>query len=240
MGQVLAMRCCGAHVARILRGLAGMAGLGALLAGCSTDPSGVTSANLLTETFQREIASRFAPAPDASRPLIDRATADAIGVPLLYVEIPTIGARAAVTVGAQNGGVTTWLSPDQASVMLDGPVLFATRGIGPDLLSAETAPLRSRLDAGQTGSYDRALRYLDGTDQVVRVPLSCTLADAGRETITVLGRSHATSRRVERCTDDAGAVLVSEFWIGDDGVPWQTRQFVSPDLGQVLTQTLNL
>lgn len=225
MGPVLAMRRAACIIAL-------------LVAGCSSDPTGNSPADVIGDILEdRNSRAQIEAAPPVTAGLT-RSDLAGITTPTMRATIPDIGADAIVFEAASNRGVGTWRAPDETTVMMDGPVLFATRGIGPDLLGAETDRLRALLEGGRSGTLTRSLRYLDGLQQISVVPMTCTLSPAGRERLVIVGRAHDTRRMNEQCTGPGGTQIANSYWLGGDGTLWQSRQFVSPDLGHLETQRL--
>jgi hypothetical protein len=218
------------------RGLcASLAGL-LLLAACGTDRTGTSG----MATIRDVIASRPTPSGDqpAGAAAVTPEMLARIDQPLMVVAIPDIETQAVLYVVTTNNGVATWKASNNATILMDGPVLFATRGIGPDLLTAETRGLRQMLEAGRTGQYRRELRYLDGLDQITVVPLDCALSAEGAETLTIVNRAQPTRHMQEICLRPDGKRLRNEYWLGSDGTLWQSRQWVGDTLGYMATQRL--
>jgi hypothetical protein len=218
------------------RGLcASLAGL-LLLAACGTDRTG-TSGMAVIRDIVGDLPGKTG-APPAEAAAVSPETLARINQPLMVVAIPDIETQAVLYVVTTNNGVATWKASNEATVLMDGPVLFATRGIGPDLLTAETRTLRQMLEAGRTGQYRRDLRYLNGLDQIEVVPLDCTLNAQGAETLTIVNRAQPTRHMQEICLRPDGKRLRNEYWLGSDGTLWQSRQWVSDTLGYMATQRL--
>lgn len=228
VGALLAMRPVSARIAAAALLLA--------LAACGNTPTGTDPQQLLGRLIERTAdddgAAQVRTAAD-----LTRADIAAITLPLMRVAIPEIGGVATASLAAVNQGVETWQSPDGSAVLLDGPVLFGTRGIGWDLMTAETAQPRRLLQTGAGGSYTRVLRHYDGENQLIPVAYACVLQQQGAETITVLERRHATRRAVERCTAPDGTGFENVYWVGG-GVLWKSRQWISPRLGMLVTERL--
>ncbi|WP_168201312.1 YjbF family lipoprotein [Qingshengfaniella alkalisoli] len=208
------------------------------LAGCSSDRTGTSGYDQISELASDLFSRGDQPTDQPPISGVNRAAISDVNVPLTMVAIPEIDATALVQVKARNNGVWTWATADDITVSMDGPVLFSTRGIGPDLLTAETRALRGMLERGQVGSYSRDLRYLDGLDQIQVVSLNCSLGSVGSETVNVLEQIHTTRHMREVCTSGDGQSIQNDYWLGRDGTPWQTRQWVSETLGYAATQRL--
>lgn len=233
MGTVLAMT---RHARFPVLRIAALAGA-LLVAGCSTDPNSPLSQ--ITEQAARVLpGQRQATAAPIDVRNLTRADIAGETLPLMRVTLGgEDGSAAALALAAENRGVETWVTGNQVSVLLDGPVLFGTRGLGPDLITAETAPTRALLAAGRSGEVTRALRRLDGNDDLVPVTFRCTLRQQGSQTIEILQRRHVTRRAVETCIAPDGTRFENVYWIGD-GVLWQSRQWVGDRIGYMTTERL--
>lgn len=203
----------GMNTARLIR--AGVAGAMLLLAGCG-------------DLLPRGVG--------ATGP---RAESDRAGRPLLLARVPRLGTQARMRPSGRNGDVITWEAPDAVSVSLAGGVLVATRGLGPDLMSAEVTQTRAMLAGAPMPArgYARLHSYLDGEHRVQFESFLCR--DAGRrpETVTLRGMTRQTLRVTEICTSP-DTDFVNEYWIGADGVVWRSRQWIGPRLGYLETSRL--
>lgn len=234
MGSVLAMRCVRRH-----NRLAAFAlGMGLILSACTNDPSGTAPYQIIGANARDILGLDPPTAEDPAMAGLSREALAGVETPLILALIPEINAAAVVYVAARNRGVWTYESADGNTVLMDGPVLFRTAGIGPDLLSADTRQLRAMLEAGETGSLTRTLRHLDGLDQAVPTVFACDLRNLGRDDVVVLERQYTTRHMQEVCTSELGFVVENDYWIGANGTPWQTKQWVSQRVGYVVTQQL--
>jgi hypothetical protein len=135
---------------------------------------------------------------------------------LVLLEQPKFDKGAFFVEAARNGPVMTLGSDAQSTISLHGPVLVATRGFGADLMSVDPGALPALLAARRPGSYARALRYLDGTDQTHSFPVDCTLArDPDQPSIFVeyCGSAELEFRNTFQMSAD-GVVTVSTQWHG--------------------------
>lgn len=164
----------------------------------------------------------------------DAASLAATGQPLMLALIEATRATGSLAPLGTNGTHETWASPDGVGLTFDQGILFATRGLGADLLTAETAPL---LAAWPAGSYTRTLRHLDGENRIVATRLSCTLADMGQTEIDVAGTQRLVRHAVETCAAGGFPDIRNDYW-REAGIVRQSRQWVSPALGHVTLQRL--
>lgn len=155
-----------------------------------------------------------------------------MGQPSILALIEATKAAGTLAPLGTNGTHETWRSADGVGLTFDRGVLFATRGLGADLLAAETAPV---LSAWPAGTYQRTVRHLDGENRVIATRLSCTLSDMGRSEIAVAGTQRAVRHGVEACSGGGIAEIRNDYWREGD-VMRQSRQWISTALGHVTLQ----
>jgi hypothetical protein len=155
------------------------------------------------------------------------------GQPALAVGIPTLGYVNIMGVYGQNGPVQTWASQTYETVSLNNGILVATRGFGPDLMTA-VAPDLTQVSRA-SGSFHRIYYYLDGADQTVSTNYDCDFAPAGKETITVLGKAYATRKVTESCLGPQ-TPFENTYWFDASGRLRQSAQRMTPGLAPVMLQ----
>jgi hypothetical protein len=170
---------------------------------------------------------------------LTRAALEARGQPLLYASVPEMGTAALLGLSGRNGDVVTWRTPDNVSLSFAEGVLTATRGLGPDLMTAETEGTRALL-AGRGAADDHVLRhsYLDGENRRQIRDYQCRSSGREPETITIAGTRHAVTRVAETCRAD-GLEFTNTYWRGADGVIWKSLQWIGPDIGHLRTERLS-
>lgn len=186
---------------------------------------------------QIALPGQGAQAPDP-RTGLTRAALEARGQPTLYASVPQMGTAALLGLSGRNGDVLTWQTPDNVSLSFAAGVLTATRGLGPDLMTAETDGTRALL-ADRAAAPSHVLRhsYLDGENRPQIREYQCRLAGRGSETITIVGTRHEVTRLAETCRAD-GLEFTNTYWRGGDGVIWKSRQWIAPDIGHLRTERL--
>ncbi|MCR8724185.1 YjbF family lipoprotein [Frigidibacter sp. ROC022] len=226
MGDVLAM----------IRGMVLALALG--LAACSSGGEGTTSPlTEATRLITQKIKGRNKAPPPPAAQLTRAALEDAKG-PLILASIERSKAAATLRLARQNGGYGTWVSLDKLSVTLKQGVLSASRGLPGDLLAGETDATLAALRTDESSSYGKVMRYIGGDRQILKSRLSCRMDPVGAETIEILERSHATRHMAEVCSDSYGGTIRNDYWIGDDGTLWQSRQYLHPVMGYITFQQL--
>lgn len=147
-----------------------------------------------------------------------------IDSPVLLVELPTLDSAAALTLSGVNNGVETFLTTDGKSISLKDGVVVATRGLGFDLMTADTADVRQAL-RDQAQSAVRIHRYLDGENQLVARSFMCTYTHT------------ATLRSNEVCNSADGAIENS-YIFDNKGNTLSSSQWISPRIGDMLITRL--
>ena len=204
-----------------------------LLAGCGTDPVAQESRSNLPErqAVAAMVSGLFVkPKPTPVDPTAVAAVRRALeqaGQPVLLVRVPSIGYANLFAPYGQNGAVTTWASASHQSIALQGGLLVATRGFGPDLMSANVPTLAQVLRGA--GTFRRDYFDLDGADQNRHLRYSCTFSQAGFERIEIFGAHYPTRKVAEFCR---GPDLSFEnaYWFDADGSLRQSAQRAVPGL----------
>lgn len=209
-----------------------------LAAACGSNPTGTDPQQVLGQLVEAATGRGQVPEDQLQQAAtLTRADIAGVTLPLMRATIPAVGGAATASLAAINGPTETWAAPGGTDFTLDGPVLFATRGIGWDLLTAETAAPKRLLLSGGSGSYQRTLRHLSGDEAIDLVRYDCALRQQGTETIVILERSHRVRRATEDCRAEDGRAFQNIYWVGD-GVLWQSRQYISERLGYLVTERL--
>ncbi|MEV8465927.1 YjbF family lipoprotein [Fluviibacterium sp. DFM31] len=208
------------------------------LAGCSSEPTGQAPDQLLAQVTGSLFSSgnrETSEVRDISE--LNRAAIADVAIPLILFELPEQGVATTLKVWYEDGAFVYWRSADGGSVIVDDGVVFATRGIGWDLMAAETRQTAALIRQGRGGGYSRSYRHLDGLNQMIVRDMSCRLERAGSETIVVLERRHPVIRYEETCQDETLA-FTNTYWAGSDGFLWKSRQWIGAKLGSATIQRL--
>jgi len=221
MGAVLEMSLT-------MRSLAAL-GLAAALAACSNAPVDTLGNDYLKSAFH-DVGTAIKGPPE--QPPLSAAMLKGVTTPLLYVELPSRKVWAGLPAVARNQGAITWVSPDQIGVTTKSGVLFATRGLGADLLSADTSGTLAALSGRSDAGYPKIYRRLGGDESIVADEFYCKMVNEGTESRTILGIVHPATRMRESCYAMKDERRVTNmYWIGADGTMWDSVQWVSPEIG---------
>jgi hypothetical protein len=121
------------------------------------------------------------------------------------------------------------------SFVFDDGLLVGTRGFGDDLMGSDVAAAKSSLNGG--GNHLRTLDFLNGLSQIERRTYQCVSVQTGREDITIVERTYATTIIEETCSGENES-FKNTYWRDENGVIWQSRQWISSGIGYLGYQRL--
>jgi hypothetical protein len=235
MGAVLEMK---QHFLAILAALA--------LVGCSgggDDPAGEGAQDRAVNVIggvQRVFGGlRSDTTVSAPRSVPGGFTAEAVAAePSAYrlVQINALGLQEVARVIQENGDEITLAFQSGPTAAYDGGVLVATRGLGADLMTIDSAGVLQALRAGG-GTLTRRMETLTAQDEVLTDSFRCTIVPAGTETVS-LGVREATLRRFDEECRSASLVFNNIYWLGDAGEIVSSRQYVSPTVAYLRSNRL--
>lgn len=204
----------------------------AVLGGCGNDNpgpgpvmamvGGVAKATVASAKAKKSGKAR-APAP------VTRADLAKYEKPILRVAVPSRGLDGFLTISDSKGDVVTWTTTDGATFSFRNGVLIQSRGLGPDLMSAQVPTVAELSRDG--GRHQRVYYFLGADDQATRRTYECTVKVVGRDTITVFERNHETTQVKEDCTWAYGSIK-NDFWIEGTSIR-RARQWLSAGTGYV-------
>jgi hypothetical protein len=215
------------HVLR----LASLLTLAALAAGCSsgnnseeagvsTSPFGIARAAVGQIVAQRQ--AEASPAPARSPQQI---AAEALAVnpgPLILVGLEQAGTTQAMAMTGQNGGMRTFMTPNEQAVILRGFMLTGTRGLGHDLSVVEADQSAALIAAQRSGTATRVMRYYSGDGLERPLDFSCQV-----------GPGPNAGVMVEDCSGHG--LSFQNSYLPSAGV---SRQWIGPGLGYATIQVL--
>jgi hypothetical protein len=207
----------------------------ALVGGCGNDRSGGSPVGGLFGTLAKATVAQIpkkksgkAKAPKA----VTRADLEEFDKPILRVAVGSLGLDGFLTISDAKTDVVTWTTSDGVTFSFRNGVLIQTRGLGPDLMSADVPSVAELATAG--GTHQRVYFFLGDDDQGTRRTYDCTIKVVGRETIEVFERSHSVTHVEEDCARTYGSIK-NDYWIEGSTIR-QSRQWASARLGYVETQ----
>lgn len=205
----------------------------ALLASCgSGGPQRsplVAAVGTMAQAGLGQIVGRGGGTAAASGP-VTRADLEAAGTPILRAAIAARAADLLLTVGATQGNIVTWTTPDGTTFTLRDGVLIQTRGLGADLMSSQAPTIGQLLQDG--GTHQRRYFFLGEDDRQTRRTYDCTVDVVGPETIEIFDRPHAVTRVNEECARPQGSIT-NAFWIEGSTIR-RSRQLASGPVGFIV------
>lgn len=175
--------------------------------------------------------------PVDPRTQITRQAIDASAVPVLFASIKSRNAFATLSSAGKNRDVETWVSADGISLSFKRGIVVATRGLGHDLMAADTSDVFKVINAGR-GDAIRIHDYLNGEDQIYQRSFYCTVRTRGREVLHIFEVDTSTRHVIESCNNPE-MTLENHYWIANSGKVIQSKQWVGPEIQYVFTQQLS-
>ncbi len=180
----------------------------------------------------------FRPTPPISRPqqVISADVLQQSPVPLLLLEFEDNNTWTLLQPSLANGAVQTWISDTGQTLSFDDQgVLQATRGLGRDLMIADSKELRSHM-ARRAGASDNLLRVvelLDGENQIIRDAFVCTLRDVGVAPRPLFAGTEPLREIQEACFGAQGEAFTNLYWRDPrSGFLRGSLQWISPEVGR--------
>lgn len=203
----------------------------ALAAGCSgrngndeaepsASPFGIARAALGQIVTERR--SQGTPAPARSPDEMAAAASAANPGPLIMVGLEQSGTTQVMAMTGQNGGMRTYMTPNEQAVIMRGFMVTGTRGLGRDLSVAEAAPSAALVQAGRSGTAKRVMRYYSGDGLERPIDFTCQVGPGPRAGVMV-----------ENC--EGHGLSFQNSYLPSAGV---SRQWIGPGLGYATIQVL--
>ncbi len=221
MGQGVALRM-GVRAAAAVCLMAALAACGSSKPEAS--PLVLAVSSVAKATLGRAKASR---APAKAAAPVTRADIEKFGMPILRAVIPVRSADALLTITDVKGSTVTWGTTDGTTFTQREGVLIQTRGLGPDLMSAQAPSAAALRTAG--GTHQRIYYFLGEDDRSTRRTYECTVTAAGTEEIQIFQRTHRVEKFTETCGRQQGSISNS-FWFEGPMIR-KSRQLASGGLG---------
>ena len=175
--------------------------------------------------------------PPDPRLLVKRSQIDRAPEPLLLTALPGRGGGTMIVQGRRDG-VLTWRTADFISISYRDGLLVATRGLGPDLMSADVAGTRAALSGGPRDDYPRFASFLGPDDETVLRAMRCRMRDAGPDPVQSFGLAFPATRLEETCTG-TGLRITNTYWMAPGGGLRRSLQWAGPELGYLETEQIS-
>ncbi|MGR3484798.1 MAG: YjbF family lipoprotein [Paracoccaceae bacterium] len=155
----------------------------------------------------------------------------------IVVQVPTRQAVAPMAPVGTNGDKVTFLSDQAIGLTTQNGQIIATRGFGPDLMSATGGGLAAAL-SGSTDSFTRTVERLTGGDQVEARSYDCAVTGRAPDSVTTNSVTYATTRVDVTCQAADGGGFVEQWWMDAGGLPRRSTQWVTTQLGHIVVDLL--
>lgn len=143
----------------------------------------------------------------------------------MLVQVQSRGIAGLARIATTAGPVETWIGETGYSVTLEDGLLVATRGLGGDLMAANTADVRAALRQGG-GTAERQHDYLDDRDRIRTETYTCTIVPQGPQEVDLGIRKITADLLVETCAN-ARIQFENQYFVDGSGTILAARQFVS-------------
>ncbi|WBU62960.1 YjbF family lipoprotein [Paracoccus aerodenitrificans] len=157
--------------------------------------------------------------------------------PLILVNLESTGATQVMAMTGENGGMRTYMTPNEQALIMRGGMLVGTKGLGNDLSVAEVQNSASLIRARRSGQATRTNRYVGGDSVERPLPMTCSIATGQGQSFALGGTSWNATQVVENC-QGAGVEVQNTYLVTPSGQIPVSRQWVSPVLGYVTIQTI--
>lgn len=209
------------------------------MAGCSNAPekefsplgSAGTAKNLVSNLFGGQKTGD----PDAMAAELPARIAAALrstAGPVAIALFDRTGMMTSIAPSGRNGAYETWTSPENRGVSFLGGVVVSTRGLGDDLMAAETEELSALISARSAGSGERVYYHLNGLGQTQKFSVTCSLAAGGSDRVTMGEIDQPATIMVEDCTNGPFAKQ-NLYWVARDGTVLKSYQWIGATFGHM-------
>lgn len=213
--------------------------LGTGLAGCGTDTSKTEGTSIAIGVAkglkQRLLPGKSAPASAPDPEKLAAAAKSSFAGPIILAQIGKSGHLTVLGEYGRNGATRTYATPNEQTLVLRDGILIATRGLGNDLMSSESAAAAGLITRRQAGTVARVYRYLDGEGIERPLPMQCSITLGPAKSFDFAGSHYDTVQVDEACRSNAVNVANS-YWVTGAGTVALSRQWIGPALGHVTIQ----
>lgn len=229
------------------RGLAAaglLAAAALVLAGCGNTPDRGQG----LRSFQQALETRQARAPastgDASAVMaqdnqqLALRSMNAVKGPVMVALVADTQKMAVMGVLEQNGPYRTWRTASRQTLTFRQGVLTGTRGLGFDLMSSDADAAIALIRGRRAGEVTRVYRHIDGLNQEVPTSWQCRIAPEGADTVALPTGARIAATKVKEVCRTEGQKVTNTYWVTGSGSIPQSIQWVSPEVGKLVLQTL--
>lgn len=157
--------------------------------------------------------------------------------PLILATLENAGRTQAMAMVGENGGMRSFMTPNEQALILRRGMLVGTKGLGADLAAAELDDAAALIRARRPGTAHRVMRHLRGSGQEAPLPVTCTIVTGEPKSFDFAGRHWQTRQVAESCAG-YGVSFQNSYLVTAAGQIPLSRQWISPQLGYVTIQTI--
>ncbi len=157
--------------------------------------------------------------------------------PLILVTVEGNGLTQAMAMTGENGGMRTYMTPNEQALILRGGMLTGTKGLGNDLSVAEVDQTAALIRARRPGQAQRINRYVGGDGVERPLPMTCTITLGGDKSFSFAGTGWNATQVIESC-EGGGVSMQNAYMVTGSGQIPVSRQWIGPVLGYVTIQTI--
>ena len=208
----------------------------ATLAGCGTSPTANEGFRQALNVAKRAVTrAQTTPTPVTEEQI--NAVLAQTDMPLALAIVEKTGTQAVLGEIARNGRYATFANAERQVIVLRDGFVTATRGLGADLMSSDSAALERLVRSRSAGQAAYSLRFLNGEDVETTVTVTCTTTPGGEAPVK-LGTVNTTGRIVQAaCTGD-GPGFTNVYIVGADGYVLGAQSWIGEINGNLSTQIL--
>lgn len=207
-----------------------------LLSACGTDRQATEGAGLfgkVAASAKASLAARKGKAGAAQPADTEAMAASALKTvkgSILIAQFERGGYTTVLGQIGENAGIRTYATPDQKAVLVKSGVVVGTRGFGDDLMSAKADDAIRLIRSRSVGTAKRTYRYLDGEGIERPLPMTCSIAPAGGQTLAFGGQHFQTQQVAETCV--SGPLSINNaYWVTGDGAIVMSHQWIGQAMG---------
>ena len=157
--------------------------------------------------------------------------------PLILVGLESAGSTQVMAMTGENGGMRTYMTPNEQALILRGGMLSGTKGLGNDLSVAEADGTAALIRARRPGQATRTNRYIGGDGVERPLPMNCSVAVGDGKGFSFAGTAWNATQVVETC-QGGGVEVQNSYLVTASGQIPVSRQWIGPALGYVTIQTI--
>lgn len=155
----------------------------------------------------------------------------ASGAPRLAIYLVDRGGSVLMVKAGERDGVARWRSADNIQFYLRDGIVIGTRGLGFDLMTADSGNAAAIVAQGRSGRITRVHRHLNGEGRMTIRSYVCDITPGETETVRIPDAPSVQARRIEEACHSPAGNFKNVYWT-QGGRLVQTRQFIDDGVGR--------